>query len=303
MRRAEQQGKSATRRRMACRGWLLAIVPWLGPQQQREAPDSCGFERGFASTDKRSSLVLVDYPGVEGWASYSPPKEIRIAWKRDFHDYLPETQSPPSLSHDGGFTSDQYVDVEYCPTEVCGLGANEMCVAGKTADDRTRIEIWRLSTAGRLGEPTRDESGRLRYPETTIPVESRTVIYDRVDPEKGSVRAILRNHGDGKRVWVLFQNSDNLFSMDLTTGATTVALTVAQQSHLSASPFDRWSANHSTGYMYALVSRMPSGDEGFLLLFDRDRNGTLDDSSFVVGSEWYTGAVDYSKFDDYLKRY
>ena len=286
----------------ACPVWLLAVLSSLGLRQQ-QAPTSPPGQL-FDSNDRRSSRVLVDYPGVEGWAGYfMHSKEIRIAWKRDFHDYLPETQSPPSLSHDGGFTSDQYVKVDYWPTEVCGLGTNELCVAGKTADGRTRIEVWHLSTVSRLDEPTRDESGGLRYPPTTIPVESRTVIHDSVDLEKGLVRAILRNHGDGTKAWVLFADSDSLFSMDLTTGATTVALTVAQQPHLSASLHDRWSANHSNGYMYALVSRLPSGDEGYLLLFDRDRNGSLDDSSFLVGSEWYTGAVDYSKFDDYLKRY
>lgn len=252
--------------------------------------------------DKRAVAVQVSHEDVTGSVDYDMVgKSVLFHWARDFSAYLPETQSPPHLSMEGWFVSSQSVSVPYWPTEVCWFGENKICVAGKTQAGKTRIQLWTLDSSEPLGEAYEDELGKTHYPETTIPVASMTTLYEGNQAGRRLVRLMFANLGDPQKLFVQFDDNRDLVQFDLSTGSFTLILSTAQEPMLLGIK-DRWNANHQLGYMYDFSG---TGRTGILLLFDTDRNGTLDLAAtrHLVGDQWYAGPVDFSALDGYIARY
>lgn len=253
------------------------------------------------SPGKRPARVFVSLPGIEGGVSYAlREKKVRITWRRDFSAYLPEPNVPPSLSLDGGFPSIQEESVGFWPTEVCGFGPDRIAVAGQTIRGTATIQLWSFDTQTPLGDPYTDPSGRLRFPETFLPVSSKVTLLNGPAPGNDLVRTMWRNHGDPESLFVQFHGSRDVYRLDTVSGALSLAVSTAQVPQLSLDNEDRWSAHHQLGYFYALASA-----NGTLLLFDSDLDGGLDlgDTRYLTGSQWYAGPVDFSDPAGYLEFY
>lgn len=277
---------------------LLALrTVGLSAQQSAAAPGMPPPLR-LQGVDKRAARLLTGYPTIEGGVLYGMnAKKVTIYWRRDFSSHLPD---PLSLSEDGGFVSIQEEPTGFWPTEVCAFGVDRICVAGKTTQGMTRIQLWTLDSSALLEEPTVDGAGMKRYPEAFLPVLSKIDLYHESDPEKQLVRTLFRNHGRPTQLFVQFDGVRDIWTLDTATNSWTRVLTSTAQPHLVTETTDRWSAHHSTGYFYAFSTKA-----GTLLLFDHDFDGAFDPSNtlYLTGNQWYSGTPDFSDASGYIEHF
>lgn len=190
--------------------------------------------------------------------------------------------------------------VLYWPTEVAYFGANKILVAGKRdarGKHKTVIEIWEFDQVGDVPAIVTDEYGRQSYTPFSVPILSKTVVYDAAAAGRDMVRTMFRFEGTAGSVLIHFWDSNDLYSLDTSTQAVELVLASAIGSGAEVQPAlanpytDRWSAEHNThGYIYVLVAdqNTPEGVHDPLVLYDGDKNGTLDPgtSTTVSDSNW-----------------
>jgi len=190
----------------------------------------------------------------------------------------------------------QTEQVPFWPTEICGAGPNRICVAGKTVKGKTRIQLWEFSATEVLEDPFQDpQTGQWIYPETYLPIETKTQLYHDAQPGKGLVRTMLRNHGSTNEVFVQFEDSRDLYALNLDTHALDLRLSANAQPALLQDNADRFASDH---LFYGLLYLFCSGAEETLILVDADTDGQLDQSETMLldAEEWAQVFEDQSAF-------
>lgn len=261
---------------------MLSAPDWA--QVQAAPPDS-----SFSSLDKSHAIMKTSYPGVTGLLKYDVSgRVVVISWMRDF------------LEQNSRELSAQEEPCSFWPTEVCSVGTNQVCVAGKNVKGFTVIRHWTFSFTEALEEPVTHSDGTIEFPDTFIPVASTSTAYQSNDSGRRLVRAMFGNHGKPGHVFVVFDDSRDLYELNLQTQSLALIQSRVGQPMLSMEFSNRTSWDHAQyGYLYHLASgRKPGDSDSSLIFVDADRDGVLDLGStmLVSPSQWQTIFADGSLF-------
>lgn len=256
-------------------------------QQQAPTPPPTHLIRA----DRRDAPVNVSYPDVSASVNLDlMDREVHFLWRRTF-------QTGEST------LAVQVEKLSFWPTEAVGLWGNpdHVVVAGVNTKGKTIIQLWYMDASIPLPAEQWDASlHEWVYPETFIPVGQKWTVYRGSQSGMKRVRTMFPNLGNVDEVFVQFDDSGDLYSLNVTTGARTLVLSAGQspgeqQPALNQTFYDRDYGDHlDLGYIYLFERVVSSGtDSVFLMLQDADRDGVLDPgSSTVLGaSDWASLAL------------
>lgn len=250
-----------------------------------------------------ATACLAPRDGTEPEAALSPARVRTTSWLAvgdrvgraevfaDEREVVLSWQIHPEGAFRGARTATgtQAIPVDFRPTAL-DLSGDAVLIAGER-EGRTRIERWSLAAPALVADP-----GGLRRPALAdARIERVEVLLDEAVPGRGPVLLLCFAEGSSERALVLFRDSRELF--ELRAGAGSPALTrllspdgadgVPAEPAL-AGPFDRCvRGDHSTaGYVYTFEHLDGFGADPLLALFDRDRDGTIDDRAVYAAPAW-----------------
>ena len=236
--------------------------------------------------------MMTTYDGLQAGVGYDLLNRVaKINWYRDFYEF------------DKRAITIQKEPTSIWPTEVCAFGSNRLCVAGQDVKGRTVIRLWQFSSSENLEDSYIDQAtGNRVFPDTFIPVDSDITLYKGNAPGKRLVRTMFKNYGSPDKLFVQFNDSRDLYQLDVVTLALTSVLSSTTDARLAHDYRDCDSWNHlNHGYLYCFAQgTTDAGLPECLILVDSDRNGQLDLSAtmYLVGDEWKQTFQDQSLFQD-----
>jgi hypothetical protein len=189
--------------------------------------------------------------------------------------------------------------VSFWPTEVVAAGDSRVAIAGKRGDT-TIVELWQFGTPT-IPQPIQDAFGNVLYPELVVPITSKTVIFSESVVGRDIVRFMFNNpippQGVVASLFVHFYDSKDLYRIDVFSDSDVVTSTKIISSTPDPStpviqrlgdPFTMsWGADHeSIGYVYVFGTSIDDTPLDALVLFDSDRNGTIDGHLTLDGPTW-----------------
>lgn len=204
---------------------------------------------------------------------------------------------------------DQVAEVfatRYWPTFVFPLDGYHLVVAGKATNGDSVLEAWTFATASALGTPApsvsvaQSTSGGSPIFSWTMPprVQVDEVLRLPSGSAHGLIRGLLRDRHSPTRIYVYLDASRELINVNLVTRAFHVVaspLVIAQSLHVPAltNGYQRyWTADYANRgycYLFAPLTKPPVGPTPLILaLIDSDRDGKLDESRLVSGTDWIT---------------
>ncbi|MDP1859237.1 MAG: hypothetical protein Q8K82_11220 [Gemmatimonadaceae bacterium] len=177
----------------------------------------------------------------------------------------------------------------YWPTTATRLDDNRILIAGKSTAGLTVLEAWTFAS------PSLSDAGAL------VPGSRTEVIrhYAEYAPGRDLVQVMVATRGAAtSTVLVLFHDSMDICSFDLQTHSWTLlaspqggagALQVPALAQYNWGSFE--CLEHVTqGYVYVLRPKhgdvLEDGEVAGLLLFDADKNGTLDSAQTFTSTTW-----------------
>jgi len=244
----------------------------------------------FGSADKGDSRLRVSTDAI-GRIDYSlSSRTVSLSWSWT-------TTGPRPKQH-----SVQTESVAYFPTEAIGLQEDRAAVAG-VRRDRVVIERWTLATAILPAPRVDPTTGEYSYSELTAPIRARHEICN--EPAAlGPIYSMFYQPkppvGFTDSLLVLFSGSKEVYRVDARADGTSTLTKVASPNAAPnllvepglSNPFRiRWGADHPTyGYVYVLgpaLGQTPTFDG--LVLYDQERDGTLDGALHLDGAAWNSG--------------
>jgi hypothetical protein len=192
-----------------------------------------------------------------------------------------------------GARASQTVTLSYWPTSLCSLhDKNTLVVGGKRPiTHTTTIETMKINQPIVLESFPEGTSKVLLQP---VPVGEIDVVYDSAVQGRDMTVSILRNLGRTGHVFVQFEDSKDVYDLDVSSGPAVLQLVASPTSQdapvyqpaLSKLSDVVWEADHiPTGYVYFYDPR--GNSPGFATyLVDRDRDGDLDDSGVIDDDSW-----------------
>jgi len=245
----------------------------------------------LSNGDHRGTGVPTSYPGLSAAVTYDlQGRKLDITWFREFGLAYPQK-------------SFQSEALDFWPTEACEAGSNKLCVAGKNSKGQTLVHLWEFSATEMLDPSTiHPKTGETIYPDTYVPVVQKGPLYEGDVAGKRLVRTMFHNHGAPGTVFVLFDDSRDLYRLDLSTTALTLVLSSSAEPRLLHDYRDHFASNHlDRGFLYLL--NLDSNEEGrpeTLILVDPLRNGQLDSAAtlFPTYDEWCTLFADQTRFHE-----
>lgn len=164
------------------------------------------------------------------------------------------------------------------PTEVSSAGFGRLAVAGRDArNGHTVIELWTFAPL------TPDAGDEASASLVRVSIRSKEAVFDERTVGKRLVRTMFPVHADPDRSLVRFEDSRDLYVLDLQARTTTLVLSATPRDDVPHEPAlardyeDRWSGRHDVhGDVYFLVARQ-GAEHDTLALFDRDRDGAIDE--------------------------
>lgn len=280
---------------------VLSLLPCIiqGVPSNAVPSEIHGFEgKSFARLTLTGSTAT-------GLASYQlMSRTVKILWEWD-------AGGPRPIQH-----STQVEAVTFYPTEICQVGPGRLAVAGKRRT-KTVIELWQFGTP--VIPPMIQTGQSSVYPEITVPVASKTVIYEEAVVGRDIVSVMLNNPvlsgSVTASIFVQFFDSKDLYSLTCTPGGSpteqdTVSYVCVRKSQsdptipvipaLSTHFENRWSAKHSAyGYVYVFVRpAVPA-----LVLYDANLDGVLDSPGYLSldDAAWVSG--NWGDLSTYLAAY
>lgn len=216
--------------------------------------------------------------------------EIRAAVRVDVegrHVELLWTYSPEG-PEGAGVQQKTLFATPYWPCRVLVAGPSTLYVSGKLRGGATTIEKWTFGSAiGSTGvTPTGTSYGLAIGERTTV-----DLIYSEATVGRDLVEAMFQRKGTNEpSLLVQFYDSHALYQLNESTGAVTLVGTPATIPAL-ALPHNRfWQRNHVTyGYCYFLgnggsAALSQAADQ--FVLFDQNRDGTIDGNMHISDSVW-----------------
>lgn len=167
--------------------------------------------------------------------------------------------------------------LSWWPTEVSAAGPNRLCVAMRDKDLNTILEDWEFGVeaalAGKPPDPTTPDPTKGLH----IPVVRKEVVFSGKVPGKDGVKVLFPDLAHPGSVLVLFEDSRDLYRLDLGTKVLTRLLSAADEPRLREPIVDRRPADHDQlGYVYFLqLADSATRGYGTLVLVDPLRNGEL----------------------------
>jgi len=119
---------------------------------------------------------------------------------------------------------------------------------------------------------------------------TKTVLFDSDVAGKRTVRTMTPVHGLQNAVFGQFGDSHDLYRIDALSGQQTLVLTPQQESFLGFDTYLFWSGGRLASGAYCYVYRCDptQDDDGSLLLYDDDGNGTIDSTTPLRKGEFST---------------
>jgi len=231
-----------------------------------------------------------DYRGLvqmDTWA-----KQVHIDWSLidpDTAQYVVE--------------GEQDIALGYWPTRVLAFDGATLYVAGKKERGATIIE--EIS----LGTPTIGKQIGLRAGSVPVvvppPVTLRQPLYNEATTGRDMVLTMFVNQARPAELFVLFDDSRDLYTLHRTTGAVALHYSASAGKGVPVEPqlvgdFDRFRVyDHvQQGFLYVCTAPTIDG-AAFLLLIDSApaRDGTIDQTLYLTDKEWV--AMGYTKPENY----
>ena len=241
----------------------------LNPQVQGPPPPE------IIMPDRGAVSFLSSYDNLTASVACSMlEREVYLSWNRDYS--LVDPQFRPR-------SSTQVELLNYWPTDATRFAEDEIAIAGMTVKGKNVVAIWKFSLDEDLLDPTVDPVTQLTtYPSIHIPTVSRQRVYHSFPlPGHGEIRAIFKNLGREESLILQFQESRDLYDLDVATGSLQPLLSATQLPSLSAPWSDRWSTHHADlGHVYVFVRRAPTNE--LLALVDGDMDGNPDIGSTII---------------------
>lgn len=172
--------------------------------------------------------------------------------------------------------------LDYWPTAAARISdarltdGTHFLVAGKRPlDGRTLLERWDLGFDG--------------IPSDATPTRvTKSVLFDASVAGKQVVRMMTPVNGIQGAAFVHFEDSNDLYRVDASTGALALLLTPKQVPCLGHDSYVFWSGGKlaSGAYCYLYQCDFAQDDDGALLMYDLDGNGTIDETTAVPKEQW-----------------
>lgn len=241
-----------------------------------------------------------------GHSSLSPDAQFRATARMDREARKVHVRWRYSAASDFGAVPDGYLDqafaVRYTPSAVEFTNPDGLLVAGVLGDSVV-VEKWRLKSPMVIT----DAQG------TTVLVGQQLEAVDLVYSGQlaaqvpGIVRTVLWNRGKERSAFLRLTSTDALYELTWPAGAGAGALSMVldpvDHPELSAASYDLFIAgNHDTsGFVYGFHVHGKLHLHPSFVLFDHDRDGTLDDeSSMDAASQALAGLRDIGRWIEYM---
>lgn len=214
----------------------------------------------------------------------------------------------PTASHQNSVQSEA---VAFWPTDVQSVGPNQLAVAG-IVRNRTVIELWTLD-AITLPSAAIGENGVTAYGKLHVAIASKRLVFESSATGMRGVQWMSRNPvtptGAIASLFVLFHDSRSVYEITLLPGqdatavlrvASTATPNVLVQPGLLGRIEGKVLANHSSwGFVHMFTPVYDAEPQApTIVLYDQDRNGSLDGTLVVSAAEW-TGQG-WGESDSYL---
>jgi hypothetical protein len=222
-------------------------------------------------------------------------RDIRFNWRWTAANGPPKKQFSP-----------QKDTVTFWPTAIEPLAPRVIMVAGKWRA-KTVVEIWEFETPQPIVVPC-NMQGECDYPELTIPFESQTRVSEEAVVGRDIIYLMFKNPalpaGFVYSAFVQYFDSKHLYRLDVDSADNAVLTIVASPSSQSVPPGSPtvlicpqlangyefcFAADHpQQGYVYAFLTEANSSNPDYdpLVIYDSDRNGTLDGFLSLTNDEW-----------------
>lgn len=234
-----------------------------GPPVAITAPASAVVNQTLIAPTSHSADNLVGTVRV-----FTTKKKLSIAWSFN-------------VAGSREFRTEEF-DLDFWPTAAARISDSRLIagdsflLAGKRpASGKTVIERWDLAFAGLPS--TSNET-----------VVTKTVLFDERTTGKQVVRTLIAVNGVAGRAFALFEDSDNLFIVDASTGTLTLHMTPAQVPFLADTSLRMCTGGKLVegSYCYVYQSDPLEPDARALLLLDSDGDGALDTTVAVPAGQW-----------------
>lgn len=277
---------------------LLATPPLLQEQAPEQAEATLAPQvRTMPSARAKRAVPLRSSPALFGWVSVgTTPRLVLFRW---------EKPAPATYGY-----IEQQERTSFWPTEVTRIGESHILVAGRTADEKTILQLWELGTSLEL----RDQSKQARRtgppPDPRhVPILQKTTLYEERTPGRDLVRTMWPNRGRDWSFFVQFHDSGDLYEAHVHTPARLTldrVFSAAPSAEAATEPAlahvggDRWDAHHKEhGYVYFLLTPggMCSPPEAMVVFIDHDRDGKLDRARLLEAEDW--GSMGFGRSSNY----
>jgi hypothetical protein len=200
---------------------------------------------------------------------YTAAKELSIAWAFD----------------DAGSRKffQQNCDLDYWPTAAARISDKRLTTGGafilagkRPASGKTVIERWDLTLTALPS-----------YSADTI-TATRTILFDEVTPGRQVVRTLFAMNGVAGKILAQFDDSNDLYLLDCSTGLLSLSLTPGQVPYLADKLLQMRTGGKLATGAYCYIYQSDPGDSivKALLLFDANADGLIDSTVEVPPGQW-----------------
>lgn len=292
---------------------LTATAPTAALQTHQEGPLPLPVGHPFPElwgSGKRTVLLEGDSDHLAGGVRYDTIKqEVILLWNYRF-DLSGERRN-----------YQQVEGVHFWPTEVTRVQGTEVLVAGVKFNGNTVMQLWELEVDADVPDPVYNSgTQQWTYPTSlNFPILRKSTVYNAQIAGQKRVRKLWPNRGRQWSFYVQFDDSGDVYDATLVdngtkfemgslvkvlTPSTSPPTGVLSEPDIDNNFADRWDDDHiQHGYVYFAGDRAdtaPAHPRG-VVMFDADRNGTIDSSMSIGMAEWNSmGFGDAAQYNDYF---